>query len=100
MAARFAFILLASLLIFQTLSWESHAFITRRDAPDAKASDASQTIDDALQSFKSGLDDLVKNIQGNELLQNVTQSLKSFGEQVEAQGKQLMEKIQNAGQTQ
>ncbi|CAH1380316.1 unnamed protein product [Tenebrio molitor] len=52
-----------------------------------------------MQSFKSSLDDIVKNIQNNELLQNFSASLKQFGEQVQNQSQQLVEKIQSAGKT-
>ncbi|CAH1380317.1 unnamed protein product [Tenebrio molitor] len=60
MAARIAFVFLAALLVFQALTWESHATAIRRDV---SSSNASQTVDEAMQSFKSSLDDIVKNIQ-------------------------------------
>lgn len=48
--------------MFQVLTWESQAAVVRRAAPSDEKN-ASQTIDEAIQSFKSGLDDLVKKIQ-------------------------------------
>ncbi|KAJ3640594.1 hypothetical protein Zmor_027149 [Zophobas morio] len=95
MAARFALIFLAAVVIFQVIMLDAH--VMRRDAPTG--STASDDLDGALQSFKSSLDDLVKNIQNNELLANVSQSLKAFGEKVQNQSQQLVEKIQSASKT-
>ncbi|XP_044260150.1 uncharacterized protein LOC123008428 [Tribolium madens] len=98
MAARFAFVFLAALVVFQVLMWESCATVIRRDVADAPKT-AEQTIEDTLQSFKSSLDDLVKNIQNNELVQNVSVSLKSLSEQIQTQGQQLVAKLQNSTKT-
>lgn len=76
------------------LALENNAAVVKRDAPSATTSkDASASIDEALQSFKAGLNDLVKNIQNNEIFQNVSTSLKSFGESVQKQGQELVAKL-------
>ncbi|EFA05228.1 hypothetical protein TcasGA2_TC015372 [Tribolium castaneum] len=98
MAARIAFVFFAALVIFQVLMWESNATVIRRDVADDSKT-AQQTIEDTLQSFKSSLDDLVKNIQNNELVQNVSVSLKTLGEQIQTQSQQLVAKLQNTTKT-
>ncbi|XP_018568198.1 uncharacterized protein LOC108908599 [Anoplophora glabripennis] len=98
MALRLGFVVLAAFVVFQALTWESQASVVRRAAPSDEKN-ASQTIDDAIHSFKTGLDDLVKNIQGNELFRNVSETLQQFGQTVQQQGKDLIQKIQTDGQT-
>lgn len=97
----------------------AEAIAVRRDTAAAqKPENASQTISEALESFQEGVNKFVKNVQvgyssllhaeimrfswffqDNELFQNVTQSLKSFSEQLQVQGKQLVDKIQNSTKT-
>ncbi|GJQ80635.1 hypothetical protein Trydic_g9221 [Trypoxylus dichotomus] len=66
----------------------------KRDTPD----DASKTISEMLDSIKSGFDDLVKGVQSNELVRNATQVLQGFAQSVEAQGKELLDKIKQPKQ--
>ncbi|VEN51513.1 unnamed protein product [Callosobruchus maculatus] len=82
------------LVHMENFSTISEALIVRRDAPAAEKN-ASQTIDEALQSFKSGIDDLVKNVQSNELFQNLTHTLKQFTDTVQQQGEELVKKFKD-----
>ncbi|CAH1975981.1 unnamed protein product [Acanthoscelides obtectus] len=96
MSFKLCLVVLVAFVAFQFLTF-SEAVIVRRDAPAAEKN-ASQTIDEALQSFKSGIDDLVKNVQSNELFQNLTQTLKQFTDTVQHQGEELVKKFKDQNQ--
>nr|CAI5854989.1 unnamed protein product [Callosobruchus analis] len=68
MSFKFCLVIVVAFAAFQFLT-TSEALIVRRDTPAAEKN-ASQTIDEALQSFKSGIDDLVKNVQVRNCLTN------------------------------
>jgi len=88
MAVRFALACLAAVLIFQI--FYTNALVVRRDTNQKTA---QETVDEALTNLKTGFDDLLKNIQDNELFQNVSDTLKTFGETVQKQGQDLVKKI-------
>lgn len=95
MAIKLGFVFLSAFVLLQVLTWESQATVVRRAAPSDEKN-ASQTIDEAIQSFKSGLDDLVKKIQSNDVFKNVTETLSQFGQTVQQQGRDLIQQIQTA----
>lgn len=84
----------------------------RRD--EAQEKNVSQRLEEAFNSFKNDLDDLVKNIQvknraltvcvvfhycfiklqSNELFQNLSAQVQQFGQAVQNQSKQIVEKLQ------
>ncbi|KAJ8917385.1 hypothetical protein NQ315_002409 [Exocentrus adspersus] len=97
MALKLSLLFLVAFITVQMVTMEGEAIVVRREAPAAGQKNASQTIDDAIDSFKSGLDDLIKNIKSNELFRNVSESLQEFGKTVEQQGKDLVKKIQSDG---
>lgn len=56
-------------------------------------------IDDAVTKFQESFKDLMKKLEGNDLVQNLTASVKSFGEAVQKQGQDLVNKINTQAKT-
>lgn len=102
-----------STIIAQMITWGVASPRVARDAPERNV---TEVLNEAFQSFKSSLDDLVKQIevktkkklvlnflvklfllQTNELYQNISAQVKQFGENVKAQGQKVIEKVQSSG---
>ncbi|KAF7281591.1 hypothetical protein GWI33_004512 [Rhynchophorus ferrugineus] len=89
MAARFALVFVIALVVFQFLVFKSDATVVRRDTAAAQ----NNTLEDALNSLTKGFQEMIANIQQNELFQNTTKVLQEFGEKVQQQGQELVNKI-------
>ncbi|KAK9721304.1 hypothetical protein QE152_g21611 [Popillia japonica] len=94
MEARIVFACLIAVVLCQVIIAGVPSLRERRET----ATDSSKTISDMLDSIKTGFDDLVKNVQSNELVRNATQALSGFAQSVEAQGKELIEKMKQPSQ--
>ncbi|KAF2892886.1 hypothetical protein ILUMI_13291, partial [Ignelater luminosus] len=64
-----------------------------RDVPNAE--DAGKAIDQAVDSLKAGFEDLLKNIQNNDLMKDISEGVQKFGDTIQTQGKDLVEKIKS-----
>ncbi|XP_074040123.1 uncharacterized protein [Leptinotarsa decemlineata] len=91
MASKISLAFLAVIVVFYVMSWETQATIVRRDAPPEK--NAAQSIDEAFQSLKQGIDNFVKKVEDNELVRNITAGFKSFGESVQKKGEEIVNKL-------
>lgn len=52
-----------------------------------------------MTKFQESFKDLMKKLEGNDLVQNLTASVKSFGEAVQKQGQDLVNKINTQAKT-
>ncbi|CAG9770883.1 unnamed protein product [Ceutorhynchus assimilis] len=95
MAAKISLLFVCAFVLFQFLS--SEATVVRREV---EAAPQKNDLEEAFNSFKQGVEDILKKIQSNELVQNASKSIDEFGKQVKLKSEELVQKIKdNAAST-
>ena len=82
-SAKIALVLLSAVLIFQMITWNTASAAAFRVARDAPEKNVSQTIEETLQSIQQEMQSLLKKVQENELFQNISAQLQTFGNAVQ-----------------